>query len=74
LQAANLALNVSSLPAGPSDELITPEAYERRYVEKVLEMTGWVIRGPRGAAAVWGVPESTLRSRMKKLGISRKDA
>ncbi|MBT5448403.1 MAG: sigma 54-interacting transcriptional regulator [Gemmatimonadetes bacterium] len=74
LQAANLALNVSSLPAGSNDELITPEAYERRYVEKLLEMTGWVIRGPRGAAAVWGVPESTLRSRMKKLGISRKNA
>ena len=74
LKAANLALNISSLPADSSDELITPEAYERGYIEKMLEMTGWVIRGPRGAAAVWGVPESTLRSRMKKLGISRKDA
>jgi DNA-binding NtrC family response regulator/ligand-binding sensor domain-containing protein len=74
LKAVNLALNVSSLPVDPSDELITPEAYERIYIEKVLEITGWVIRGPRGAAAIWGVPESTLRSRIKKLGISREDA
>jgi transcriptional regulator with GAF, ATPase, and Fis domain len=74
LEAVNFALNFSSFPPDRSEELITPEAYERRYIEQVLEMTGWVIRGPSGAAAVWGVPESTLRSRMKKLGISRKDA
>jgi hypothetical protein len=30
----------------------------------------WVIAGPRGAAAVLGLNPSTLRNRIKKLGIS----
>jgi len=29
------------------------------------------VAGPAGAAQLLGVPESTLRSRMKKLGIKR---
>jgi len=36
-----------------------------------LKETGGVIRGARGAAALLGVPESTLRYRLKKLGIER---
>jgi transcriptional regulator with GAF, ATPase, and Fis domain len=37
----------------------------------VLRHTNWVITGPRGAAGVLGLNPSTLRSRIKKLGISR---
>ena len=47
------------------------KAYEQRYLRAVLEKTGWVIRGRYGAAALLGVPESTLRYRLKKLGISK---
>jgi hypothetical protein len=36
-----------------------------------LEHTDWVIDGPHGAAKVLGLRPSTLRSRMKKLGIVR---
>ncbi len=74
LKVENLALGVGSLPGAVDDEFITPEAYEKLYIQKILEMTGGVIRGPQGAAALWGVPESTLRSRLKKLNISRKGA
>ena len=38
---------------------------------KVLEETGWRVRGPQGAAARLGLKPSTLESRMKKLGVAR---
>jgi formate hydrogenlyase transcriptional activator len=44
---------------------------ERRHVREALERTGWVIEGQRGAAAALGLTASTLRSRMKKLGVRR---
>jgi len=44
---------------------------ERDLIVKVLQHTNWVITGPRGAATVLGLHPSTLRSRIKKLGISR---
>ena len=55
----------------PDEALIPPEEYERRYLTRMLEKVGWVIKGPRGAAAQLNMPVSTLRSRMKKLGIQR---
>jgi transcriptional regulator with GAF, ATPase, and Fis domain len=47
------------------------DAVERDYILTVLRHTDWVITGPRGAAKVLGLNPSTLRSRIKKLGISR---
>jgi len=44
---------------------------ERRYIIEALEKTGWVIEGSGGAAVLLGIHPSTLRSRMKKLGIAR---
>ena len=44
---------------------------ERRHILRVLEQTRWRIYGPHGAAAQLGMNPSTLRSRMKKLGVSR---
>ena len=37
----------------------------------VLQQTNWVITGPRGAATMLDLHPSTLRNRMKKLGIVR---
>lgn len=45
---------------------------QRLHIEKVLNQTGWRIRGEGGAAEILGIKESTLRFRMKKLGIERK--
>jgi transcriptional regulator with GAF, ATPase, and Fis domain len=44
---------------------------ERNHVVTVLRQTAWVIDGPRGAAKVLGLHPNTLRSRLKKLGITR---
>jgi transcriptional regulator with GAF, ATPase, and Fis domain len=49
------------------------EAIERQHIATVLKQTGWRIEGKRGAAKILGVNASTLRSRIKKLGIRRSD-
>ena len=38
---------------------------------RVLQQTDWVVGGDTGAANILGLPASTLRSKMKKLGIGR---
>jgi len=49
------------------------EEVERRHILAVLEHTRWVIHGEKGAAMILGIHPSTLRSRMDKLGIARRD-
>jgi transcriptional regulator with GAF, ATPase, and Fis domain len=44
---------------------------EHDYVTEVLVEANWRIDGPGGAARILGMNPSTLRSRMKKLGIKR---
>ncbi len=44
---------------------------ERDHILSVLGQTDWVIEGPNGGAKILGLHPNTLRSRMKKLGISR---
>jgi formate hydrogenlyase transcriptional activator len=44
---------------------------ERAHILSVLRQTDWVIDGPRGAAVLLGLHPNTLRSRLKKLGLSR---
>jgi formate hydrogenlyase transcriptional activator len=51
--------------------VLTLEEAERKHILAVLESTGWVIEGPRGAAKALNLTPSTTRSRMKKLGIRR---
>ncbi|GAB5521224.1 MAG: hypothetical protein RhofKO_34750 [Rhodothermales bacterium] len=47
------------------------EDVEREHIRSVLDQTGWQVRGIGGAAEKLGLNASTLRSRMKKLGIER---
>ncbi|HEY1189291.1 MAG TPA: sigma 54-interacting transcriptional regulator [Gemmata sp.] len=47
------------------------QAVEREHIRGVLEQTGWVIEGASGAAKVLAMHPNTLRSRLKKLGITR---
>jgi len=47
------------------------EDAERCHIENALASTRWVLEGPQGAAAILGLNPSTLRSRMKRLGIQR---
>jgi transcriptional regulator with GAF, ATPase, and Fis domain len=51
---------------------MTLEGVEKSHILEVVESTGWKISGRNGAAEVLGLKESTLRARMKKLGIQRK--
>ena len=52
----------------------TLEASERAHILRALEHTGWRVRGPGGAAEVLGIKPTTLDSRIKKLGIRRRDS
>jgi transcriptional regulator with GAF, ATPase, and Fis domain len=44
---------------------------ERAHITRILQARGWRIEGLRGAATALGLKPSTLRSRMRKLGIHR---
>lgn len=46
------------------------EAIERSHIAEVLKSTGGRIAGAGGAAEILNLPVSTLRHRMKKLGLS----
>jgi transcriptional regulator with GAF, ATPase, and Fis domain len=48
----------------------TLHAMERAYIADVLRHTHGRIAGPDGAAAILGLPASTLRHRLKKLGLT----
>jgi len=54
--------------ARPSSNL---NAVQREHILSALNEAKWVIEGPRGAAQALGLHPNTLRSRLKKLGISR---
>ena len=44
---------------------------EKNHITDILESCDWKINGKNGAAEKLGMPPSTLRSKMKKLNISR---
>jgi formate hydrogenlyase transcriptional activator len=55
----------------PSPSVTTLRDSERNLILHALEESGWVIGGPRGAAAKLGVKRTTLIYKMEGLGISR---
>ncbi|WP_246507584.1 sigma 54-interacting transcriptional regulator [Nitrospira defluvii] len=64
----------SSRPIPNADRPLTLYAAERGLILRVLEEAGWRIYGPLGAATRLGMNPSTLRSRMKKMDLSRPTA
>ena len=64
---------ISPQPDSPRDEETgeTLEQSEHRLILNTLKKVHWRVEGPGGAAELLDVHASTLRSRMKKLGISR---
>jgi transcriptional regulator with GAF, ATPase, and Fis domain len=54
-----------------ADERHDLVSVERNHIISVLEQTNWKISGADGAANILGMPSSTLRSKMQRLGISR---
>jgi transcriptional regulator with GAF, ATPase, and Fis domain len=60
-------------PAAAQPSSKTLEDVERSHILRVLEQTQWAIEGEKGAARILGLNPSTLRGRLRKLGI-RKDS
>ncbi len=70
--AASEIPEVRPAPSVPSMDapLESLEEMEKRHIENALKSAGYVVSGPNGAAALLGLPRSTLQHRMRKLGIS----
>jgi PAS domain S-box-containing protein len=58
-------------PAPGPEELQTLEVVERSHIMRALAACNWRIEGPQGAAKRLGLHPSTLRSRMRKLNITK---
>jgi transcriptional regulator with GAF, ATPase, and Fis domain len=67
--AGTLAVTVAS--AAATTPTTTLKDSERTLIQRTLESVGWVIGGPKGAAAKLGLKRTTLIHKMQKLGISR---
>jgi len=73
---ANNAELPNPLPAPDSPSVVAPPATtlresERTLILNTLNSVGWLIGGPKGAAAKLGLHRTTLINKMKRLGISR---
>jgi len=61
-----------SLPVADSNAANkTLESVERDYIVRILEQTKWKVGGSHSAAEILGLDRSTLRGRMRKLGIRK---
>ena len=49
----------------------TLQDVEKEYIQRTLMYANWRIEGENGASSILGMPPSTLRARMRKLGIKR---
>jgi transcriptional regulator with GAF, ATPase, and Fis domain len=67
----SLLVEVPTLASDSRTPHVTLSEGMREQILRVLQDTGWRIRGPGGAAEILGVKPTTLESRMAKLGITR---
>jgi PAS domain S-box-containing protein len=65
---ANTKIEGKSIRVLTAKEL---QELERQNIISALESVGWRITGENGAAQLMGIPPSTLRSRIKALGIKQ---
>ncbi|MBF0229237.1 MAG: sigma 54-interacting transcriptional regulator [Desulfamplus sp.] len=52
-------------------EIKTLEDVEREYIVQILDQTEWKVSGKNSATEILGLNRSTLRARMRKLGIEK---
>jgi transcriptional regulator with GAF, ATPase, and Fis domain len=71
LQKRQPSAIILSSNAPSSLSSMTWEDSDRSLVVETLEQTGWIVGGPRGAAAKLGLKRTTLLAKMRRLGISR---
>src|ERR1700757_448526 len=64
-------LPTAAAPCDVPPTVTTLKESERTLILRTLQGVGWVIGGPKGAAAKLGVKRTTLIHKMQKLGISQ---
>jgi PAS domain S-box-containing protein len=69
--AGIMAPTAAAVVDDSDDAFVSLAENEAHYIRRVLDHTDWMIAGRGGAAEILDLPASTLRSRMKKLGIER---
>ena len=71
LQGNKLYFDLPKTADAATSKFKSFEDMEREYILEVLKAKNWKIGGEDCAAATLGMPSSTLRSRIKKLGLKR---
>jgi transcriptional regulator with GAF, ATPase, and Fis domain len=71
LQKRQTSVIILSSNARSSPSSMTSEDSDRALIAEMLEQTGWIVGGPRGAAVKLGLKRTTLLAKMRRLGISR---
>lgn len=74
IQSGNKGISANRVTGKPDEdveEILSLTEIEKQHILKVLEKCHWTIAGKGGAADKLDLPASTLRSKMKKLGIQR---
>jgi transcriptional regulator with GAF, ATPase, and Fis domain len=69
LTDSSIEMRESSSP--PSNQTVSLDEIQQQHIQHILNETGGKINGPGGAAEILQMKPSTLRNRMKKLGIKR---
>jgi len=71
LKGNQLHFDLPKTPGFATGKLKSFEEMERDYMLEVLKAKNWKIGGKDSASSILGLPPSTLRSRIKKLGLKR---
>ena len=73
LQMTDDLLSINTPPAefSEGDANASLDQVQRQHILAILKKTDWKIEGPKGAAKILQLKPSTLRHRIKKLGIKR---
>ena len=69
LQVPALSSPPSATRSPQEPVIATLREAEKQHIEQALQATNGMIAGKQGAAALLDLPPSTLRSKIKKLGI-----
>lgn len=71
ITSINNILKIDDLTPDESDKDLTLEEIEKRHIENALEMMNWKIFGANGAASLLKINPETLRSKIRKLKITK---
>jgi len=74
VNVADSSIGSTGVSLSNAQELIPPKCLaevERDHILQAMRQTAWRVEGPHGAAHLLGINPSTLRGRIKKLGIKK---